>query len=297
MDHHKCFISCAIGTNINKLVKLLQKHNIEIVDFPESASQLSFTTAVETTIRDIDFVIAVLADTQPVNVIYQIGLARGMNKPVIILTGKNQKDVFWSVPSGILAIRATPDDEEAVEFNLEQFLSKQKMPVSNRISDRGSSTPLLSIERYERVIQSQPVKEAEIARELYGILSDDFTNRIQAEKNLDGPNTTRADLVVWLEELEGKTNNPVIIEIRAGELSQESLSNADQKLKSYLKISGSDIGLLVYSDRRGSRFQQKQAEYPITLWFEFTELLSAMTQQSLSRVILERRNSIVHGVL
>jgi hypothetical protein len=301
-----CFIIAPIDVNILLIEKLLKERNIKTYD----PSQISLTeyisSSVQKEIRNSDFVIAIVSfkEAKP-NIFYELGLARGAGKPVFLII---QDDGPIPVDlTDMVYVRTTLGNHLAIAFALDQFISKykhklvsglEKSPYRGRFASRTlvrsrkkrkpSVTPLQG--SLENIAKSGT--EAEFESFLTGLLKSEgviLTQHYEAKE-------TGADMALWIDSLENKLGNPLLVELKFGRLSEPSLERAEKRLRHYLTVTNTRTGLLIYLEPSGKRFRQAKAALPLVIRFDVRDLTNRLAYQSLASVLLQERNRIVHGV-
>ena len=132
---NSCFISAPFGVNLGSLTRVLDRAEIHW-EWARSNLDLSdrLPGDVRKIIRRVDFVVGViLGDTTSDNTMFEVGLAVGMGKPVLLIVADRAK-----VPSdlaGIPTVQASLDDEKAIDLHLDLLIR------SSRHAPRGRRLP------------------------------------------------------------------------------------------------------------------------------------------------------------
>jgi hypothetical protein len=105
-----------------------------------------------------------------------------------------------------------------------------------------------------------------------------------------------ADLALWIEELQTTVGNPILLELKVGDLDAQRLASAENGLRSWLLQSRSFLGLLVYWDASGRRFSKTMGVFPLVHLMSADELLSSLRDGKLATELASVRNKAVHGI-
>src|SRR5882724_1040029 len=118
------FIAAPPTTDVSVIRQLLAKHGanafaLEETDLPGAPLSMVIMKAIERA----DIVIAVLAGReQSRNVLFEVGVARGLNKPTLIIATDDEATSLGS-ETGIPYLRAKPSNFSSLDFGLAQFLA------------------------------------------------------------------------------------------------------------------------------------------------------------------------------
>jgi hypothetical protein len=105
-----------------------------------------------------------------------------------------------------------------------------------------------------------------------------------------------ADLAVWIEELENYAlGNPLLVEIKAGNLTQESIHSAEIRLRSYVEKTHGRSGLLIYWDRQNREFPPVGKGWPLIFRLSGEKLTRLIRERRLPEELIRLRNAAVHG--
>jgi hypothetical protein len=115
-----CFIIAPATVNISSLIRLLEIRGIKVGNSINDSFYNIFSKFIENEIYNSDFVLVVLSSKSSYNVFYEIGLARGAKKPAFAII--EEKEIIFPDLQDIFYIRASIENQEAIEFALDQFL-------------------------------------------------------------------------------------------------------------------------------------------------------------------------------
>lgn len=284
----RCFISAAAGTNISAVVRVLKKHEIEVVDSvpPAGAEPLS---SISKLFGQADFVLGVIGDERgSASTLFEIGLAIGIGKPVGTVVAPS-----ISIPTtlrGFFSVFAEPSDEEALEFNIPIFLKtirssspknviKSQMPshATARIGPRDSSQSTSTSQEHSLV-------EQEIAEALRGFAGASIVER--------SPKPGQADFVAWIPSLQSDFGNPVVFEAKStiAAVDTDVLRN---QMARFFSIPGLKTVIVAHPDEDHARMQFTGDGYLFV--FGLSELKRVLANDELNEMLVALRNKAAHG--
>lgn len=284
---------------------LLEKYRISSLDHINNQdSNLNISPAVEADILKSDFFIGVITKIVDPNIFFEIGIARGAKKPIFLII-----DGYELAPSleNITYVFASTNEVDKIEFSLDQFLSNYSIKNKNlkrfiswyNVNDSDKDKNLKSIcniwslsEKDLKKCDYKIEKEIDIYDELRCWLKS--SNVITKENQMRDQG---ADMSIWVDGLETIIGNPILVEIKYGNLSHNKLINSEDQLRNYVKKINGTIGLLIYFDKTGKKFDSKEVNWPLVIWLDFHDLISSLKKETLAEIILEKRNKMVHNKL
>jgi hypothetical protein len=291
----RCFISAPVDVSISPIMSLLKSKGISVSDF-YSLGVTSDSTSVESEISKADFVIAILSYGSSQNVFYEIGLAKGLKKPIFLIVA-DESYVPYFLKENVY-VKTDLIDSEILSYRLNQFLLEQK-----KLPKESVKTPTVGKKR-------QPSQNKEYFAELRSQLTSletecngiKFSNLLEdilrhqgfVVESSQGPDV-RADMSIWIDSLEKTLGNPILIETKCGELSESRLDQSEMQLREILKRSNLRSGILIYLDRNGRRFESSKFAVPLIIRFEIFDLIKRLSEETLDCVLLKERNKIAHG--
>jgi len=292
-----CFIATRIPMNIRPLREALVARGIQVKDalsLPPGPG--SIVGAIESAIRDADFVCAIISPEMSANVLFEIGLAYGARKPLFLIVDKeadlpaNLKDIFY--------VRASSWDTEAIEFNLDNFLEHptRGIPGRQRTTAKKPEPSLLHglrvNEKLKSLLSLQGAERAMALEELVAGLLKQADAVVTQERYYPD---TGADMAIWLDGIESILGNPVLVEIKAGRLSEERLREAELQLQHYLTQTNARAGLLIYLDQRDQRFPSSPSTWPLVVRLDVRDFVDVLARGELVATLIAERNKAAHG--
>jgi hypothetical protein len=104
------------------------------------------------------------------------------------------------------------------------------------------------------------------------------------------------DLALWIDETQSILGNPILVEIKAGRLSQSKIDMTFHRVSNYLLSTGLQLGLLVYLDTEGRTFKVQSIRLPLVICLSFAQLVDELRSGTLPSTLLDIRNKAAHGL-
>lgn len=313
-----CFIVAPTNLNIDPLRNLLKNRQINVLDISNiELSKINFTLSIEKVIRKADFICVIITKQYMPNIFYEFGLARGAKKPIFLIYEDEQLPIsnFFN----ITYVRASINDTEAISINLDIFLSNYRKRSEYYYPGKKYQKKLNFIKsNQERSLFFYPSKEyvkklkdiSSIQKELEILRSngyekdlEDFMEKIFKQfddvivvKKKSYSKEEAADFSLWIDGLESIIGNPVLVEIKMGNITKSNLIKTENQIRDYLIKIKAPLGLIIYLDRRKKHFKNPKIKYPLVIWFELHNLISSLSTNSLTKVIANQRNKLIHSI-
>ncbi|MGD0799038.1 MAG: hypothetical protein ABR910_15085 [Acidobacteriaceae bacterium] len=287
------YISHSARSQIGRLQDLLKRDGVSFRDSFDPSVGGGVTATARAEIQRADAVIAVLADRAP-NVLFEIGLAVGLRKPVLVLLPPGVAPPTFVAPMNYLT--SDGSDTEILRLGLTRFLSKVKGRRS-RESPRPDTSPL--VRDNSLPVQSLTERIAYLRRAGNPLEVEEFVARVLQSAGVtavEDSNDKGVDFAVWSDSLRDSLGGPVLIEVKAAAIDPISFQSAYDRLNKQVIESGSPAGVLLYLERKGRRFGSPGAWNPSVLWFDIEDFSIEILRKNLGEVLAERRNRIVHGL-
>jgi hypothetical protein len=289
---NKCYIAASANDDLLLRIKhYLEVREIDVTDaYSLELSETSLIVQTESKIKRSTFFVAIISLVEPnPNVFYELGIARAMCKPAFLIIRDK-----GNLPTSIAEmnyVRASTTNLETIFYSLDKFLnvvvgkSKQKKVCT---SDYDIPLEIKGIEIEETEQQFVlPKNEKQLVEDIKTLF--DKQGIVYFIEKLDNK---RVDMSLWVDSLEKSIGNPILVELKAGRLTEAIICEAEQKLIESIKTVHGRGGLLIYSDSNGRHFKRSKWQSPLIIRIDFKELLSANVPVDL--VILSERNQIVH---
>lgn len=134
-------------------------------------------------------------------------------------------------------------------------------------------------------------------RELEYIIEEIFKtvrlNYVENSSNKD----KGVDFALWSNELGKIVGNPIIVEVKYGNLSNSTIKNAEQQLLQYINKSDAKVAILLYLDKKGKRFKIQSSLSPLMMAYDVEDFITDLLNHSFEGLVLNQRNKIAHGNL
>ena len=134
------FISAPLSVDTAPLVRAVENRGLEAIRLSELGAGLSVSDLLWQSLGRADYVIAVIGETPNASVWYELGMASGMGKPVLLLTSRH--GAMPIAASGLTYLTADADNQKAIEFGLEQLLSAPKTRIAPHSSAERETHPI-----------------------------------------------------------------------------------------------------------------------------------------------------------
>ncbi|SDY29535.1 nucleoside 2-deoxyribosyltransferase [Citreimonas salinaria] len=283
LHHHysRCFISAPYGMDLGVLPTLLGERNIAW-NWSEDAPA---GTGYAPTIQRCDFVVAVLDGTQnDQRVLYEVGLAEGLNKPVFAIAiskrvGKVARSLFSFVDTKL-------SEGAALSFHLDAFLSTPHETVFER--DRRSFSSRV-FEPEEPTVPAQQF-HSQLEARVYATITDVGGSAIAEPKN--GDSRIRPDLLMWLGSQDAELFDPAVIEIKGQLLDASAAKRAEKQLLDFMQVSGVRCGFLLSENEPPPKRRQMS---PYVFWMSVEKFIALAQNGNLGRHVRGLRNRAAHG--
>src|SRR5262249_42249522 len=115
---------------------------------------------------------------------------------------------------------------------------------------------------------------------------------VQNETNKD----SGVDFALWNDELGKILGNPMIVEVKYGNISHSTFQNAEEQINKYITKTGAKVALLLYLDREDKRHKLKSSLYPLIISYDIEDFTNDLLTHSFESLILAQRNKIAHGI-
>lgn len=297
----KCFISASYDTDLSLIKNILAENNIETFDLYDFSIGDSIQQILKRKLRQADFALFVVSrDNQ--NVIYEMGVCEGLGKQHFIFLEKAFKAPFYI--ENKLFIRANLQDRQFLQASIQKVLhSLKKRPPKPR-----KSKPTESVDNhveYSRDIkdnlssyleQVKNLRQDGHGRVLEHLIKDTFKsirlNYVENSTNRD----KGVDFALWSDELGKIVGNPIIAEVKYGNINQANFKKAEQQLLHYSEKTEAKVAILIYLDKNGKRHKIKSSLNPLIISYDAEDFISDLLTNSFEKLVLNQRNKIAHGI-
>jgi len=289
-----CFISLSteVGNAFgDKIRKILLRNNITPIDIYDFSIGGNLTNLLEDKIKKTDMFLAIITNLSPY-VFYEIGIAKGLNKPILIVLSKNI-DTYPSFLNEFLYVKANSNDDENIDFALKQFVKNQlKQKKREKINQHTDETSTNLPVNWKRELLQ--LRKNGTGKELENYMVNIINSLSATSKIVE--EDKGVDFALWLDDADPILGNPILIEVKYGNINNETLINAELQLQNYIIKTKSKAGLLLYLDKSGNRFSLGTSLNPFIIRMDLEDFLSEIqNKKQLVNIILNYRNFMAHG--
>lgn len=287
-----CFISTPVGLNTQPLLLLLRDKGIIAYD-TYTPGHDNIVSSTEEKIKKSDFLIAFLTSNLNNNVLYEIGYARGAKKPIFLIV---QSDV--SIPSFLMDtvyVRASLEKLDLISMYLDKFLSRKKRQKTYKRKEipKSKQSTLYSKSSLEERLQE--IIDNGTTEDFLLFVKDFFEYQGNLVDVSSGIEDKGVDMSIWINSLEVILGNPILVELKMGNLSENVLKLAESQMKHNLLKGNLRTGLIIYLDRKERNFQSSKLIDPLVMRFDIRDLVRKLaTDYPIDRILYEERNKIAH---
>lgn len=291
-----CFVSGPAGKATATVTNMLAERGIAALSASAISAGASLSDEILRSIAAADFVVALLTDRESENVIFELGVARGMNKPTLVFTTGS------ALPSDLqgLIYRSMDslDQLEGVAVDIERFLRNAKPPPA--LSVEPSLTPKVDLTWARDELQA--LRASDQPRRLQGFES--LIGRIFEAAGADVQSTGNThddrgvDFVVWLNDIAYALGGPILVECKmllGG--SGSVIKNAEfyvDRLRQSLAISDASLALLIFDHFRPSTPPTFFAT-PDVIAITAEDVIDGLEAGTFERDVIRRRRRAAFG--
>jgi hypothetical protein len=296
LESRSCYLVSAAGVDTRALRKALQVLSVE----PLSPAQTppvgeSSPRTLRENMRHVDFVVGLLEDhNSRENVLFELGVAVGLNKPLFLLVppGTVTNFALLSHPH----VKTQLDDADAIAFHLRQFLRnlrKRRQRLAKVSSHQVKIADLVPPWVDSLMSRVASLNESQLERQISEALSQaGFTTSIETTFEAD-ERVYRPDIVAWFGAAPPSFGNPWIIEVKQS-LDRQKSAAAIEQVKSYLRASNLRTAVVVAgSGAPDVAFESVENGYVFVISAE--RFLKELSQGSLFDTLVRRRNLATHS--
>lgn len=290
----KCYISAPTSFDLTKIETTLDQLDIDYHSFYDFSIGTTFSDLIRRKVRESDFVIGILENENP-NVLFELGVAEGLSKPTFIIVGKELKIPFFL--QNKLYFQTNFTDTKLIELALSNFIIDLK-EKKTKIVIKKKKTEFLTKEDTNNIIaqiQSLRINPNEVS--ILNLIKETFSKLdIQNASISTAPIDKGADLVIRSNELSPYFGNPILVEIKAGSLSQNKIKETQERLWGYIKKSDAKGGIILYLDRNNNRYENETSIYPLILSIDLEDFILGIASEGLEKFLIKKRNELAHGI-
>jgi hypothetical protein len=294
-----CFIIGSIHDHkvINELKSAIIESGINVFDQFNSTSGEGLLNQVSDLINKSDFCIAILSPNQSDNITFELGIAHGKGKPLLIFAHEDSE-----VPNYILTNHLyyrysdSPNSLFSVKLAIKKLANnivEGKRLQVKRTHKTDKKDQFLN-KSYIRKIEE--LREIGQGRELEYLVQQMFTS-LGIEAILSNSKYDRGfDLALWIPEVEESMGNPILVELKMGRINRRRLNEAADQVLGYLEKTNSKTALIIYLNREGEINDFELPDKPHIQFYDLNKLANTLLNTRFEDVLRDKRNKLAHGV-
>jgi len=218
----KCYISSDSSYDLSRLENILFKLGVETHNFYDFSVGSSFSDLIKRKIRESDFIVALITQKNQ-NVLFELGVAEALGKPIFLLVehdiklpffleGKMHYHLDWSKNTQLL------------ELSLKNYIldiSNHYTRYKKRVFDN-QSTNLSIDDTNESLIKLRQLRDGNFKEvDLINIIMKVFKKlNVQAVSEMALGDRARVDIAITNDRLSMYFGNPILFEVKSGRLKR-----------------------------------------------------------------------------
>jgi hypothetical protein len=293
------FISAPFTVDTAPLVRAVENRGLEAIRLSELGAGLSVSDLLWQSLGKADYVIAVIGETPNAGVWYELGMASGMGKPILLLTSRH--GAMPVAASGLTYLTADANNQRAIEFGLDQLLSAPKTRIAPHSSaDRETHPIRASADRLLGALENSrkagPVREAQVIDTIFQAIKESGVTTLSRESSRNGgPDSGRAaDIAVWSSDFEPWIGNPLVIEVKKALNGRNDLENAIKQVSAMLDETRSPYGLLLYLSAKPIVLYGASYD-PRVVVMSVADFIGGLRDVGLGDLLWRTRNELAHA--
>jgi len=183
-------------------------------------------------------------------------------------------------------------DEKAIEPLLSAIPDEDwhvNTAIINELKNYSESLNRRDIENINRIRNTGNWSEIEaIISQILMVRGIIFEKTNEIEKGF------QPDYSIWLDSLDSIFGNPIIIEVKTGNLNERLLLNTEKQIFKYLTMTNAKSGILIYLDKDNRRFPIETLVHPNIIRLELSDLINELNNKSLEEIVFYTRSQNIH---
>lgn len=294
----KCYISSDSNYDLSKLENILFKLGVETHNFYDFSIGSSFSDLIKRKIRESDFIVALITQKNQ-NVLYELGIAEALGKPIFLLVEQEVKLPFFLEGKMYYQLDWSKNTQ-LLELSLKNYI----LDISNkytRYKKRKIENEIvhLSVEdTNEYLIKLRQLRNSDFREtDLIALLMRMFKKlNVQAVSEMALGNRARVDIAITNEPLSNYFGNPILFEVKSGIINPNTIESAQYQLQGYLSKTEANFGVLLYFDKNYKRFGKEFYRVPDILMFDIEDFVQGVSSEGFEKFLVKARNEYVHGL-
>ena len=292
----KCYISSDSTYDLSKLENILLKLTVETSNFYDFSIGSSFSDLIRKKIKECDFIIAFITQKNQ-NVLFELGIAEALGKPILLLTeqdvklpffleGKMSFHVDWSKSTQLLELSLKNYILDISNRSLRYKRKKFDIDTEN-LTFEYSNENLIKLKKY----RSTNFTEIELINLILNVFKK---LNIQAVSDISLGNFAQVDIAITNETLSQYFGNPILFEVKAGKLNKNIIEDAQYQLQSYLRKAEANFGILLYFDKDDRRFGKEIYHSTNILALDIEDFIQGISEEGFESFLIRARNENAH---
>lgn len=293
----KCFISSNFNSDLSKIENLLFTLDVDVSDFRNLPVGFSFSDALKKAIKESDFILGLLT-TESKNVLYELGIAEALGKPMFLLFEKDVKAPFflegkmsyqldWSKSTQLLELSLKNYILDVTNSHT-RYRKKPAQKENTKLKIDETNEKLLSL----RGLREGNFREADVLNIIMNVLKE---LNIQAVSELALEDKSRVDIAITNEGLSHYFGNPILIELKTGNINQNTIEIAQYQLQNYINKTDANFGILLYFDKKGRVITSESSKVPNILMFDVEDFIQGISSEGFEKFLIKTRNHSFHN--
>jgi nucleoside 2-deoxyribosyltransferase len=288
-----CFVVAEPTVSVRPIERLLRARGIRPVfqsDLPSNAARL--VTSTREGITKADFVLGVFRKGDNTNTAFEMGMAFGLGKPLLVVAPTGVPVPFRA--ADVVLVRADAKDTAAVSFALDQMLAAPQ-PFASESDSPIRRTKAIGADAGQFGIELQQLRSSEAPSKAF--LLDSLVQRALEATGAtvavrEGEPDNGFDLGVWADDLDQSVGNPLVVEVK---WQLRTAKDIDQVLRALTRSRAVWALVLFVEGPTPRRIEELEQRGPVLL-LSIEELLRALETRSFAEIVRDLRNRRVHGV-
>jgi hypothetical protein len=230
-----------------------------------------------------------LHETNSGNVYFELGVAQGIQIPIVIISETPTLPIDLA---GQLWIKASVSDRQALTFQIQALLANLNIQKHRRT---GLSPTPIKHSASLRKLTSSYVPESRVERDLLEALrASTEIDSITPQPRHGDQEMYIPDFAVWLSSAPKTIENPVVIEVTSESRGPAAVERAVDQVRAFTQAGDAQTGLIIVPGR--SQHAPRVASLaPLIFVLGFQEFQNLLTAGKLVETLRRERNRIAHS--
>jgi hypothetical protein len=282
-----CYISAPLTVDTTPLRLALQERGIRWSDALTAKPKGSTLDTRESAIAQADFLCVVFAaNSNNSNVFFEAGIARGRHCPLLIFI-----EPGVDIPSefqNLVYARTNLQNSEALNFHLDAFLQHGDAKPIRQTSHFPSKLNLPdSAWAFQALASIEGLPKGDRPLEFERLVARIFKESGAVVSQTPPGSDRRIDMAIWIDELPSNFGNPLLVETKYGQLSQQQLAQAESQLRTYINKVHAKAGLLIYWHPEEKKFTPVIDDLPLVIRISISTLIDSLCQGRFMQLLLD----------